>query len=322
MRSKTGFGPQVTTSRVSPAPPPAETGDTELTPEERPDEKEAPSELPEPDPAPSAQPAGSIEVDAVVEPARQGRIESLQVGDIRSMSNKLTVALDPLQQASLDRWSQRARFGAGAQMTMKCAGQDCPFIEQCPLWNPRPDMQGNKPAPIPLPVGLPCPVEEHLQDLWLQDFMVTFQIREDDPDIGMLRMLVGGLLTLLMQENRLAWTAASNPKVLSEDCIGFTKDGDPLMIQKLSPVLDQMTKLAPAKVRILRELLATPRSKVEAKQKGWNDPSIRAAEAQVRAKKLRDLREIQKGNPTFNVSLGQGDVPKDLKVRHHEKEPD
>lgn len=189
--------------------------------------------------------------------------------------------ISPEQASGMQRWAKRVRQGPATQMTMHCSGKACPFYSQCPLVKEE----------IDLPVGEKCPVEEMAMDMWVTDFLVAYQITEEHPDYTPVRHLLGLLAMDMAVQLRVAWQLSNEPEIMTLDVIGTNQQGDAIEVRKVHPVLEFMNKQGSQILKKLKELLATPRAKVEAGRLGWQDPSSQAAAAQAKAAELSRLSQ-------------------------------
>lgn len=295
MDSKSPFGPQVTVQKTQPEPAGVPV-DSKPVPE--------PQEI------------------APVEPA-PGRL-SVEVPS--TLSDRLNVSLTPEQRASLDTWSKRSKAGVFTQAMMICRDKDCPFINQCPLKYPPRGPDGQVPDEIPRPLGETCPVETHLAEGWIADFLRAFAVNETDPDFHLIRIALSDIVLDILQQLRLSWYISDSPAPIVNDFVGVNADGDPILVQKISPALEHLSKVGANKLRHLRELLGTPRAKVEARRRGWQDPASRAADAMARAAKLQKLRKQQSSLPTIDnprdIALPGAPSVSGQKIPEVESQPD
>lgn len=227
--------------------------------------------------------------------------------EVKNLADKLAPGLSSQQRDAMSAWSKRARAGVFTQAIMICRDEDCPFINQCPLKHPPKGADGSLTPEIPRPVGEECPVETHLAEGWISDFLQAFAVREDDPDFHLVKLALGDIILDILQQLRISWYISSCPNPVVSDFIGLNADGDPIFVQKISPALEHLSKVGMAKLKHLRELLGTPRAKVEARRRGWQDPASRAADALARASKLKRLRSQQE--TTISISN-----PKDVEL--------
>lgn len=275
MASQNGFGPQITTGK--------------------------PGRKPQgPQAAPQSPQAPSVSSEAPPVPARK----DLPAKPVRSLGHYRGAPMTTEQQQALHRWSRKARQGPVSHLPMICKGPECPFVHQCPLVK-----EG-----VAEPIGEECPVEDHLRELWVADFLEGLGVDEAHPDFPVVQALVSDLSFDLLIQNRFAWTLANDPDPVRKEVIGINNNGSPIEVQKVNPGLEFLNRLGTKKIKLLREILATPRSKAEAGRMGWKDPGTQAASAQAKAEKLKELAGRKKGDEDLSVRLAE--------IRLGEDDPD
>jgi hypothetical protein len=193
--------------------------------------------------------------------------------------------LTPEQKESLDTFSKKMRSGLSSAVPMVCRGIGCPFIEICPLQQ----------AKIELPRNKTCPVEESVIQAWKRDFMVYSNIPDDHEQKALIYQLIEELATMVAIQTRVAWANAREPEIFRDEVIGANQQGDPIIAKRLNPSLDLLQRIGTNKLKILRELLATPRAEVEAKRKMGIDPSSQAAATMAKIAKLQGAKQIEAG---------------------------
>ena len=209
----------------------------------------------------------------------------------RSLADYIQGRLSQEQTSKLQRWSQKSRKHGpvGHMRISECHGMECPFVSQCPLAK----------NDVTLPLNQECPVEEHLVDTWVEDAGIAFDVDEQHKEYPFIMALLGELALILLVQTRLGWVLSKDPAPISTEVMGMNSRGEAMEVRRIHPGLEHLDKIVPKKIRILRELIQTPRSKIEAGRMGWKDPSSRAAEAQAKAEKLKALKEREDGPIRF-----------------------
>ena len=117
------------------------------------------------------------------------------------------------------------------------------------------------------------------------DLFIVVDIDKQD-NSAQIVAIVDDLAVEVALATRVLWKASIDPDPLQKNVIGTNFKGDPLEVQQLSPILDFLLRIHDRKLRKLRELLVTPRSKAEAGRLGFDDPASKASGAQAAASKL------------------------------------
>jgi hypothetical protein len=170
--------------------------------------------------------------------------------------------------------------GYVGSLGMVCKGASCPFIGACPL---------NK-INSKLPIGKVCPVESSIVTMWINKHLKALGIENpDDPvhsfDMDMLYELAGQELIRW----RCSVHLSDNPKLVSNQQVGATQQGEPLFADVINPVLDVMEKAGKNIAKLREALVATRQAQVKAGQV-TTDPTQRAAELREKATKLAKER--------------------------------
>lgn len=192
----------------------------------------------------------------------------------------------------LNDFINTASRGFVGSMAMTCKGVACPFLSACPL---------NK-IGAQLPVNSPCPVEYAMVSTWVTKHLDALGIKDvDDPahsfDMDMLYELAGQELIRW----RCSVHLANDPRLVSNQQVSATTQGEPIFADVINPVLDVMERSGRNIAKIRDALVATREAQVKAGQNAA-DPSTRAADLRVRGiqiaeanrKKLEIIREQEK----------------------------
>lgn len=237
--------------------------------------KEAPPPvLPDPLPTPDAAPVPveptvappDIELPPAVLPTLQ--LAPTQTAG-KTLSGYIASPMSTEQAAILDDYSARIRIGPAANLPMICMGLECKFYNSCPLVQ----------AKLNLPLGQACPVETSALDMWRQDFIEGYNISKKHPQYALMIRLVDQMVGLEGLENRLMWYAAKDPEILKRETVGFSQQGMAIEAERLNPMLDFILRLKAMKLKMMREMLATPRAEAEARRRLGQDPGSQTAQA-------------------------------------------
>lgn len=170
--------------------------------------------------------------------------------------------------------------GYVGSLGMVCKGASCPFVGACPL-----NKIGSK-----LPVGKVCPVECSIVTMWINKHLKALGIENpDDPvhsfDMDMLYELAGQELIRW----RCSVHLSDNPRLVSNQQVGATQQGEPIFADVINPVLDVMEKAGKNIAKIRDALVATRQAQIKAGQV-TTDPTQRAAELREKAVKIAKER--------------------------------
>jgi len=170
--------------------------------------------------------------------------------------------------------------GYVGSLGMICKGASCPFVGACPL-----NKVGSK-----LPIGKVCPVECSIVTMWINKHLKALGIENpDDPvhsfDMDMLYELAGQELIRW----RCSVHLSDNPRLVSNQQVGATQQGEPIFADVINPVLDVMERAGKNIAKIREALVATRQAQVKAGQV-TTDPTQRAAELREKATKLAKER--------------------------------
>jgi hypothetical protein len=180
--------------------------------------------------------------------------------------------LDEATKAKMTVVSKRLEAGPTARVPMLCKGPQCPFIGLCELSR----------SNIPLPLDQECPIELFVIDGWKERFLEGIEVEKQENSVW-ITQLVEDLAIEVALQTRMLGKLAMEPDPIQKSAIGINFKGDPIEMKQLHPGMDLLLRVHDRKLRKLRELLGTPRSKAEAGRLGFNDPSSKVAEAQAAA---------------------------------------
>lgn len=170
----------------------------------------------------------------------------------------------------------RLRYGLGAEGPMLCQGLQCPFIGYCDLQK----------AGIMLPVDEKCPIEQYMIAQWRDNFLASLEYDTAGDHSPAIKMLVEDMVSELVVQSRILKEAGKDPRIERPVSIGVNFKGDPVEVEKLNPGIDLLIRVNSSKLKILKELLATPKAKSDAGRLQSNDAGTAAALAHKAANKI------------------------------------
>jgi len=200
---------------------------------------------------------------------------------------------------ALVHYIDSATKGYVGSLGMICKGPSCPFISDCPL---------NK-IKSQLPIGEKCPVENAMVTMWLNKHLKALGIEDpNDPihsfDMDMLYELAGQELIRW----RCSVHLSDDPRLVSNQQVGATQQGEPIFADVINPVLEVMEKAGKNISKIREALVATREAQIKAGQLA-TDPTERAAllreEAIAKINKRRQAKEETK-DAEFEVKNSEG----------------
>lgn len=214
-----------------------------------------------------------------------------------SLASYITTELTPTQKEALNKCGDKLRTGPSNAVPMLCRGLACPYVQVCPL-----HMNG-----VPLPEGKICPVEQAAVDSWRRDFITAANIPDDHPNRMLIGLLVDDIAATVAYQARIGWANAIEPEIFRDEVIGISDNGEPIVAKRLNPSIDLSNRTMGNKLKMLRELLATPRAEVEAKRKIGIDPSSQAAASMAKLNRLKN----QGGQPVIQAAFVRVDLKPD-----------
>jgi hypothetical protein len=189
--------------------------------------------------------------------------------------------LTPNQVQEISHYMERSTSGYVGSLGMTCKGENgCPFISACPL----------KKIGAKLPIGQKCPVENGMVTMWLNKHLKALGIEDPtDPihsfDMDMLYELAGQELIRW----RCSVHLSDDPRLVSNQQVGATQQGEPIFADVINPVLDVMEKSGRSILKIREALVATREAQIKAGQLA-SDPTERAADLKKKAIALIEKR--------------------------------
>jgi len=189
-----------------------------------------------------------------------------------SGNNQLTVQQKQLIQGFVEATSR----GSVGIMGMTCKGPSCPFISNCPLALVK----------APLPIGNKCPVEAGMVNNWITKHLKSLGIEDPDDPIHSFDM---DMLYEMATQELIKWRCSvhlsDDPRLVSNQQVGATNQGEPIFADVINPVLDVMERAGKNIAKIREALVATREAQIKAGQVAV-DPSQRAAEQREKAAKI------------------------------------
>jgi hypothetical protein len=215
----------------------------------------------------------------------------LKVGDVKTIKSDLVNSLASYVGSNVTKEQKKliknfidfSSKGFVASMSMTCRGQNCPFLSACVL----------NQAGAELPIGKPCPLEQSIIVSWVTKHLKALGIEDiDDPihsfDMDMLYELAG--------QELLRWRCgvhlSDDPRLVSNQQVGATLQGEPIFSDVMNPVLTVMERAGKNITKIREALVATRESQLKAGQIN-TDPTQKAAELRAKAHEIAQARKNQ-----------------------------
>lgn len=225
--------------------------------------------------------ANTSSVPSVARPGDLKTIKENVVNDLVQVSNKEVTQAD---REYLSQYFDSATRGYVGSLGMVCKGPSCPFISDCPINK----IKGH------LPMGEKCPVETSMVTMWLNKHLKVLGIENpNDPvhsfDMDMLYELAGQELIRW----RCSVHLADDPRLVSNQQVGATQQGEPIFADVINPVLEVMEKAGKNISKIRDALVATREAQVKAGQLA-SDPTERAAELRQKANEIIEKKMAKK----------------------------
>jgi len=209
--------------------------------------------------------------------------------DTNSIASTGNKTLSEVQKSNIAKYEESVKYGfTPVAGPMVCRDDKCPYFDKCPLVR-------NK---IERPMGEDCPVEAFQIKQWTEQFSAAAAIDPDDPSSAYDRMLVDQIVFQMTLEARAAMQLALDPRIERKAISGYSPTGQPFYATENSKAADFYEKLIKTKLRLMRELLTTRKSKADAASKGYADPSKVAANLMEKANKIRLAAQHSDGTVT------------------------
>jgi hypothetical protein len=218
---------------------------------------------------------------SVVKPGDLKSIKNIVVNNlIQVAETKSNKPLSLQGREALSHYIDSASRGYVGSLGMICKGPNCPFISDCPLNN----------IGSSLPIGDKCPVENSMVTMWLNKHLKALGIEDpNDPihsfDMDMLYELAGQELIRW----RCSVHLSDDPRLVSNQQVGATQQGEPIFADVINPVLEVMEKAGKNISKIREALVATREAQIKAGQLA-TDPTERAAELKKKANEFIEKR--------------------------------
>lgn len=132
---------------------------------------------------------------------------------------------------------------------MICRGSSCPSHHVCPLYQE--DLH---------PLGEQCPIERKMVAQLMLGIMDELDVDPDSTiEVGMVRDLVDQEIQQFRKQNLLA-----QEDIIQENVVGVSDNGEPILKKELHLAVDWEDKIHKRKGALLKQLLATRESRVNA----------------------------------------------------------
>tara|TARA_R110002074_G_scaffold402324_1_gene607013 strand:+ start:48300 stop:49133 length:834 start_codon:yes stop_codon:yes gene_type:complete len=218
---------------------------------------------------------------SVTKPGDLKAIKNVVVNNLVQVAEtKSKHPMSPAGREALVHFIDSATKGYVGSLGMICKGPQCPFISDCPLNNIKSQ----------LPIGDKCPVENAMVTMWLNKHLKALGIEDpNDPihsfDMDMLYELAGQELIRW----RCSVHLSDDPRLVSNQQVGATQQGEPIFGDVINPVLDVMERAGKNISKIREALVATREAQIKAGQLA-SDPTERAAELKKKANDFIEKR--------------------------------
>lgn len=179
-----------------------------------------------------------------------------------------SVQLNPEQIEKLEVYSSIAKQGFGLISGPMICSSACPYMAKCPIHL----------AGIPLPTGKDCPVEWSLLKSSISSMARSLGIDLDGDNIDPFdAMLLNDLGVIILIEKRALEEMSSSPNTAPDMASGFDPSDNSIIYKpQMNPRVSLLEKLAKMKNRIMKELIATRKAKIDSAGKYRDASSIGA----------------------------------------------
>jgi len=159
------------------------------------------------------------------------------------------IYLTPSDARRLYNHLSRLSTGGAAVVPLYCAGDKCPFASSCPL-------QRAGRAPV-LKV---CPIEGQLIKEYTRRYANEFSIDPENwTEVGYVNELAEIDIYLIRLKQIIA--RPENAELVTEQAVGVTTDGRPIVQKQISPYLDQMERFQNRKSKIIKLMVGDRQEK-------------------------------------------------------------
>lgn len=181
--------------------------------------------------------------------------------------------------------------GSVAVMGMICKGQDCPFISSCPL-----ALIGAK-----LPIKSKCPVEAGMINNWVNKHLRSLGIENpEDPAHSFDMDMLYEMATQELIKWRCSVHLSDDPRLVSNQQVGATQQGEPIFGDVINPVLDVMERAGKNISKLREALVATREAQIKAGQAAL-DPTQKYAIQKQKAEEILKQRLEKVKEADFKV---------------------
>ena len=187
------------------------------------------------------------------------------------------ITLTPKEAKRLVLYINTLRHGFSATVPLTCLGEQCPYVDKCPLGTSK-----------SYPVGKDCPIEDTLREIWYKDYARDLEI---DPESRIDSSLVGDMVFWEILEKRASEELAKKPQIMRRQVAGFqeTSDGPkPIYKDEMNQIINFLEKAQRQKLKIMNALVATREAKSKDAGRIISDPSTYAAKLLDKARELKD----------------------------------
>lgn len=189
--------------------------------------------------------------------------------------------LTPSELVALRNGMKRISTGLRSSIPIKCYGEKCPFLAQCPL------AKMDK-----APVGKPCPIEEMLMDQYTKRYIDEFDVTSRNmSEVSMMTMLAA---THIMEMRAFIILGKDDeteqPTGFIKNVVGFNNEDEPIQSLQEHPAYNQIERAWRWRRNLLESLVGTRKEKYKQmaamKERTTESPSTAAADLKAKIDKM------------------------------------
>lgn len=201
-----------------------------------------------------------------------------------SLDDYSDIQMTPDEARRVHSHLQKLSTGATAMVPMFCGGDRCPTKDRCPLY-----------AINKAPVGRQCLIEAQLITEWTIRYMEEYDI---DPNNFTEVTMINELADLQILEMRINTNLSKpeNAALIINQSVGIDRDGDPIIQQVVSPLMDLKERIAGRRSKIIKLMVGDRQEKYKKeaalKVRIDDDPSSQMSTMRSKLESLK--RELDK----------------------------
>jgi len=179
------------------------------------------------------------------------------------------IQLTKKEALSLHNHLSKLSTGSTAMVPLFCGGDLCPFRSRCPLYK-----MGKH------PIGKQCIIETQLLKEWIVRYFEEYDVDPNNfTEVGYISELAE--IEILLMRINMNLSLPDNAELVTDQTIGVTQQGAPIIQKALSPFMDLKDKLQARKSKIVKLMVGDRQEKYKKeaalKQKPTDDPSSQQA---------------------------------------------